>query len=268
VCANKCIIISTSGFQKACFQVAKNHGITLLTLRAVIKEEVNETDNVGHAINITDCILFAGDGKECYRFDDGGRFPYLCRNVRFIVGNQSVTPRGLIDQKILNRPWAFGDDEVEFRFKFPQNIVAKIPYEPDIIIAGGQFKLKKIETRITTHPHLDNHIRQYMATRYELIDESGETYYSASAVGLPLGYFNSIVPGKFYTIPSLSMNYYCEKIDGNIVSWILVESYQHGQLLRARIQQDIEYAWAYVEVDDERTIQRLQLLLKSYLRPN
>jgi hypothetical protein len=72
-----------------------------------------------------------------------------------------------------------------------------------------------------------------------------------------------IKPGKFYVDPSLNYYYYCEKIEGDLVHWILVESYQHGDLFQAKFTQEKRYATNYVTLTKARKIKRLEEMLKK-----
>jgi hypothetical protein len=54
------------------------------------------------------------------------------------------------------------------------------------------------------------------------------------------------------------MYYYCKRIDDNVATICLVESFQLGMLFQAEFKQEIKYAKLYVLVTDKTTLQRLQ----------
>ncbi len=114
---------------------------------------------------------------------------------------------------------------------------------------------------------MDNHVRAGLATKVELRDAEGNLEHVARLTDLELGYDRPIEVGKFYVLPSLQNYYYCERIDDDLVSWVLVESYQHGHLIQAEIKQKLQYAGHYVEVTDEPTLGRLNAMLTHLKRP-
>jgi hypothetical protein len=75
---------------------------------------------------------------------------------------------------------------------------------------------------------------------------------------LALGFDTVLEQGKFYENPNLAIYYYCEGVQGNTVTWCMVESYQLGQLIQAQFTQDVTYARHYVEVTDRDTLLRLR----------
>jgi hypothetical protein len=68
--------------------------------------------------------------------------------------------------------------------------------------------------------------------------------------------------GHFYRDPRLGFYYFCDKISGDIASWVLIESYQHGHLIQARFNQSIEASVDYEEVASEGELARLWLMLE------
>jgi len=71
--------------------------------------------------------------------------------------------------------------------------------------------------------------------------------------------------GHFYISPNVKdYFYYCEKIDNNIVEWILLESYQHGGLFQARFTVKPSFSVHYLEVKEQKEIMRLNNVLKEF----
>ena len=79
---------------------------------------------------------------------------------------------------------------------------------------------------------------------------------SASALG--------INEGNFYFVTSLNFFYYCDKIEADTVHWILIESYQHGNLLQVEFTQLPKDANNYILVVDQDDLIRLMMLLYEY----
>ncbi len=80
---------------------------------------------------------------------------------------------------------------------------------------------------------------------------------------LPLG-DGKIEIGTFYFIYNPLIYYLCERIVGETVHWVMVESFQSGDLARARFTQDIEWARSYIRVSDLKTIARLRKRFADY----
>ena len=112
-------------------------------------------------------------------------------------------------------------------------------------------------------PAVAPHIRESMARKLVIADESGEFSYQVDYSDIPLGFDTVLEPGKFYMNPSFHNCYYCKSIEDKLVSWVLVESYQHGTLFQGEFTQDIEYSKYYVEVTDEKRLVRLKRMLQA-----
>jgi len=77
---------------------------------------------------------------------------------------------------------------------------------------------------------------------------------------------SGIQEGNFYIDPGLNYFYYCEKIEDDVIHWILLESYQHGSLIQAAFTQLIEHATGYVLVTEKKDLIRLTMMLYNFNR--
>lgn len=77
------------------------------------------------------------------------------------------------------------------------------------------------------------------------------------------GFDPGVKEGHFYVDPHLNFFYFCEKIEGDTIYWILVESYQHGHLIQVRFTQSTENVRHYVEVKDKEVLNRLEQMLNN-----
>lgn len=80
---------------------------------------------------------------------------------------------------------------------------------------------------------------------------------------LPLG-DGDVRPGRYYFIYHPLIYYRCEAIEGDVIRWTIVESFQSGQLQRARFTQDRAWARSYIPVTDKAVITRLKKRLVDY----
>lgn len=90
-----------------------------------------------------------------------------------------------------------------------------------------------------------------------------ETKYSLNT--LPLGN-EAVVAGEFYFINHPLAYYVCAAIEGDLVRWHLIESFQNGERLSATYTQQRRYASGYIPVTDKMIRKRLQRRLEHYLK--
>jgi hypothetical protein len=81
---------------------------------------------------------------------------------------------------------------------------------------------------------------------------------ASSQDGLELGFNTAFAAGAFYEQPRRAHFYYCDHVAGDIATLYLVESFQLGRFIRAKLQVKTEYANLYVPVTDKAILQRLQ----------
>lgn len=62
------------------------------------------------------------------------------------------------------------------------------------------------------------------------------------------------------------MYYYCDSIQGDLVRWHLIESFQNGEKITATMTQEIKYSPQYIPVADKKILNRLQRRLDDYLK--
>ncbi len=266
--ANKAIVVSSSGFQSGCFQVASRHGIKLLTLNEKTETDIKELiADVTPALNIYSVKLKISNSSQYYELEDvGGRLHYLMNNITIKSETTSKSLNQIVYEWQLSLPNLSIDNENSIVIPFLGNATAVFPNAEPLKIDSMLFKCKFVEAFIPKFPVLDNYIREELNTGYELIDESGNIIHSIDQSELKIGFDTQLEVGKFYEIPKLHNSYYCEKIENGIVSWVLVESYQHGHLIQARFTQKVEYSCYYVEITDKKRISNLRLLLKKLKR--
>ncbi len=256
--ANEAIMVSSNGYQSGCYEVAKRHGISLLTLNE--KFELDQSSlfkEVTPALNIYDVRFIQPSGEEILLEDEGGSLHYHMTHIQLVSKTREINPNQLINEWQLDKPYLDAASASGVLIKLEQGTIAMIPYEESVEVVSIKFKCKMIQAFIPNQPLPDMHIMEGMRTRYELQNEHGEIVHTALSPEVKLGFDTQVIPGKFYVNPRLHIFYYCEAIDKNIVTWIIVESYQHGQLLRTIFRQDIKYSCYYLEVTDKKSWKNL-----------
>lgn len=264
--ANKSIFVTSNGYQKGCIDVARRHGIILLTLNEKVDVTVKQLScELTPAVNIYDVYLII-DNNLRYELDDfpSGRLQYLMRNIKIKSNNFKATLDSVIMDWQSTKYCSFLKEENKSSISFNPGTCIEIPYDGLHAIFSMNFKYKMIDVAISDEPFLDNHIIESLSTKYELIDESGNVKCATNLSRLSLGHQDDVQKGYFYFLPSISCHYYCYGIDEVYVYFTLVESYQHGQLVRARLKIYKKDSSRYIKVTDSKTIFRLQLLLDDY----
>jgi len=261
--ANKTIFISSRGYQSGCFPVAERHGIQLLVLSETAEVSIPELiERFTPGLNVYHVSFRDARSGESIEFEDwGGRLSYLMNHSKLVSVEGQKTPNQLIYEWQLTQPPINIDSETKIKVPLASGTKLRQPHGEDVPVDEMLFTCSFIELAVTKQPGLDNHIRQGISTRVELRDAAGKVQHRSRLVDLPLGYDAPVQPGHFYELPSMFNRYYCEKIEGNLVTWTVVESYQHGHLFQATLTQKIKYSSHYVEVIEPKVLARLKEML-------
>lgn len=129
----------------------------------------------------------------------------------------------------------------------------EIPLKP---LACVHIRIGMTKARVVTGPFIfDPYV---LVPDVKVTDVATGEEKKFSQHGLALGVDTVFAEGKFYEQPQLATCYYCERIEGNLATIYLVESFQHGRLIQAKMTVEKKYANLYVPVSDKAVIQRLQ----------
>lgn len=259
--ANQAVMVSASGYQSGCEKVATRHGIRLLTLMEVTSLRFDDlVKEVRPMLNVYQ-VRFERPGTADYELEDiGGKLAYLMTHTKIRLSDMELTPDKVIDE-ISGRHVVIDSPRREFRATFPALAVVDVPHEPAFEATAIKFIAETINAVVPNRPVFDNHIMESMATAVELRGFDGKLEHKADLKDLDLGFDSHIEVGGFYNIPQLHINYYCDSISDGLVRWFLVESYQHGMLFQAVMQQKLKNCKGYVRITDQATISRLNSLL-------
>lgn len=260
--ANKAVLISSNGFQSGCLTVAKRHGIQLLTASEISDTSIPELiDRLAPALNIYSVRFVSGKSDDEIQFEDwGGRLAYLMSHSVLKSKGGERTPNQLIHEWQVAHPNIQIDRPNEVEIPLPPQSVLRMPLEAPTAVTAMRFTCSFVEVAISKVPLPDNHILRGVRSRIELRDPEGKVHHSARMGDLPLGFDNPVRPGRYYELSALFSRYYCESVDGDMVTWALIESYQHGDLLQAIFTQKLKYSSTYTEVTDLAILERLKKL--------
>ena len=97
-----------------------------------------------------------------------------------------------------------------------------------------------------------------------VISGDEETFFGG---GLDLAPDTVFEEGKFYEDPHTGFKYKCESLSGGeTATMFMVESYQHGEALAARMKFHAKYSSKYLEIADQEEIDRLEWLYQEILK--
>lgn len=265
--ANKAVFVSSNGYQSGCIPVAQRHGIKLIIINEKIEIDTSRlTSELVPAVNIYNVRFILQNGREFILEDEGGRLDYLLGHISLSIAGRTKTPNEILSTWSVEISKLHFETEYQEEFTFPKNTIASIPYDDDITIEKMRFSYKLTKAGIINGPAIDDHILEGLGTFYELKDENGNIISTIPARKAHLGFDTKLEQGKFYSIPYLHNNYYCEKIENDKAHFILIESYQLGMLFQAKFVQKTKYSYNYIEVTDKNCLTRLNRMLKHFYK--
>ena len=265
--ANVAVLASASGFQSGARACAKENNITLL--------QVTTSDDVDPSVfgakwgavidmlQVQEITLeFLGGEKTAlpivanvltyyanHTILETGSTRYTLDSV-ISPHSQTLVQRGACDDYVIPLPAGTA-------VTAPQDGV--IPLKP---LRAVHLRTEMVKARTFQGPYAVDPSFLLPNVNVHNVNTGEDTVFKYSQ--LPFGLDNTFQPGKFYEAAGLGYFYFCEGVKNSIADIILIESFQHGQLLQATLKLDVKYAKHYISVTDKNTLQRLQLRLDRY----
>lgn len=279
--ANKAVFVTAAGFQEGAITVAKRHGTDLFTVTfdqlevqlpmnaSYVCVQKNPSSQSRRAeLGIGEETLGACIESITLQYANGDRrnLPVEQSQMTYCVKQTSLADgRSLAD---IVRAEPIFDIELDQRiFRSvkldpPQRMNAKDEYFfPSGIVSQIEWEIVGTMGRpITGNVRIDPNL--FMAPVIYTNVLTGQTQ-RFSLDQLPLG-DKRLVVGKFYFINHPLNYFHCAGIDGDLVTWDLIESFQNGGLVRATYTQKMEWARTYIPVKDKAIIKRLVGRLNDY----
>jgi hypothetical protein len=262
-------MISSGGFQSGAFEVAKRHHVRLFT----IEEQVQDQKPIpGESIDGMSFVslTFRVVGSEAV-------IEVPSRSARFaFVWKQGRISRGGIETSIEDvaraaRPTDFATLPIgreETTIELGSNAILTFPYEDPVVVSSMTYS--RIAQRFTkpavplptgSARALDPFLQERFQLSFLLRDQSGDVVQENQLRGLPFGFDTVLRERTFYESPALGFHYYLKKIAPDLLTWIAIETYQHGRLIQIEFTQKAEHAKGMVIVTDESTLTRLGRIL-------
>ena len=269
VLANKAVMVSSAGFQSGAVDAAKRHGIKLLTIDEAF-EHPHPFDIKGQTPGI--CIYHArfirgDDGKDIPLEETTGRFEYLWKESSLLYRSRERKLKDWVTTLEPTIRTTIPDREETVTLNFHPGALWKQPYEEDVLIRAFVFHRRPIDFVIpgdTGYSGLDRYLLERMGLSIRVMDEYGEILESKKLQEIAFDFDTHLQPGKFYWSPAVGFYYHFDGVDGDLLKWTLLESYQHGHLIQAKFTQKRENSRGYVEVEDENVLCRLRRMLRAW----
>lgn len=283
--ANKAVFVTAAGFQDGAIKIAKRHGVDLFTVSfdhadcslpespelismrnghasRLRKDALQVTIGEPHIINNIERIaLIYADGTVWDVPSEQSQMAYCCaktilseertlQDVLQVVAHARPDPDQSQSMRIPLEPHT--PVVPPDRFFVPAGVVTAI----DVTVAGRQARPLSGPTLIDpscfSAPVVYTNVLTGESSRFGLSQ-------------LPLG-GKRVSVGRFYFLYHPLRYYYSDAIKGQLVRWILVESFQNGQLVAVTLMQDVKFSSFYIPVTDKKILNRLQGRLDDYRR--
>lgn len=262
--ADKAVMFSANGFQQGAKEVARRHKISLVTLGSLNKSSEDLAKSMAPILHLSG-FRFEADAKPPNIIilpDEIGVMRSLMRDIRVEVDGESISPEELLAKNRIEAQKKASGMVSTCQIKFPNgavlihpNTLSRTPvrsfvYEQILMTEADAAELEHYSNEASLSADIVQ-IRDVLTEETRLVDTSLIDH----------GFDTVVEAGKFYTNPKLGFSYYVEKIDGSLVTYFLVESYQLGNLMQVQYTQDIKYSTQFVEITDAKEIIRLTEML-------
>lgn len=279
--ANKSVFVTAAGFQEGAKTVAQRHGVDIFTIAfdlteatipsaaaLLVRRNPKASPDMVPEFSIGDPEPVATVQSFSVIYDDGtvASIPNEPSQMTYYMQRTKIEDGRFLTNVVEEQPiYQLADGQViTFQESFSHATLMTPPDE--YFFPKGRVKKMSWEVFGEKRRPILGNIR---------IDPSlfaGRVVYTNALSGemlkfgfdqLPLG-SRDVIPGQYYFLYHPLIYYRCESIDGDTVVWTLVESFQSGELMRARFTQDIMYAQSYIPVSDKLIISRLERRLADY----
>ena len=272
--ANKAVFVTAAGFQSGAVSVAQNHGIDLFTLTfddevtipsaaslltrqnpeapADMKPEFSISDPELMAC-VTDFVITYADGTTGTVPNEPSQMTYYMRRTK--VGD------GRTIQEIV-------EEQQDFELVEGREIRRRQAFQPAMQVTPPDTYFFKADLASSMAWNIVCEMGRQILGNIKIDPNlfAGRVNYTNVLTGevlkftfdqLPLG-DQDVKPGQFYFVYHPLIYYRCEAVAGDTVHWMIVESFQSGDLMRGRFTQDIAWASSYIPVTDKAIIARLE----------
>jgi len=262
---NLAILVSSSGFDEDCSDLTLECGVRLLTSDVI---DAMSPDVLTRALDLV--LHFFGFHFHLQQQsrligipEEPGVLKLFAEDLKIQGPNIDTNMKGLLDVASAKvGPIATGKQQV-FNVPFPEGTVMIHPNtgQKTIVTAFSltYWVMPQIDLASTeglgSDPFLnDVSIREELAKRNPIADPSQ----------IETGFPTLLKVGKYYYNPQLQFSYICERRKKNKCLVVLLESYQGGHLIQARMVLAREQSKQFVEVTERAELERLSKLYEKF----
>lgn len=283
--ANKAIMVSAFGFQSGAKEVAIRENVELYSLRQINKLPENVLTDVFLSFVVVQPFAFRTKNEPAFVFSsDLNILQYQLENIRFTnyedltLGDlirpftQLVHPTplpGVPDIVKAGFPWKRATaSPVKASWRMSENTKLILPdSKKEILIEEFLFIYFAQTIRLLNLGGIDPTVFALFGKQYEYKNELSNEVTLIDPSTLPMGVNTVFEVGNFYTQPQLKgFVYYCETLDDEFATVLLLKSYQHGQLVRMQLRQPLSTSRDYVEITDRDEIDRAKKLFDEFVQ--
>lgn len=264
--ADKAVMVSSSSYQEGAFAVAERHHIELFGLSFVDEVPADLLfQELFPCLQIYQMRLRRTDLDSWLALpDDRNLPPYLAVHLTIRTGIQVRKLHEFIDSNYSQILSQATSDSQEFRIPLPAGAIAFIPHlRQEFPVSEVSFLFRITSFQVLKQPGLDPFL---LSGTYEYRDFRTGAVRQIPKYRVRVANNTVLQPGRFYFNLNMEFSYYCERIEGDIATMILVESYQHGMLVQVEYTQSVKYQDQYVEITDAEEIARLKRVGHNILR--
>lgn len=262
--ASLAVMVAASGFQSGAVEVARRHGVRLLTLKSLSDTpEGKIKDELMPVLLYYQFRFHRADGTGAIQLaEEPGVLRLALRTMKLEGPGMDTTPervlqqyRGAAQQMMSNEPRSLNIEFPPGSVLIHPNTGERTPIKSfSFMFCVLAAKDLKRTGGFGDDPYLDGSV-------YKLRDEISKEETTIDASELQLGFDTILEVGKFYHNPHLKFSYYCEEVQGEKATMVALEARQHGRNFQAQFVTPKDWWWQFTEVEDEDEIERLKALL-------
>jgi hypothetical protein len=283
--ASKAVFVTAAGYQSGALAVAERHGVDLFTVAFdEQKLEISSTNtylvmrnpDAPDAPNGTVPELKIGDLEVVLAVEQATLI--YSNRTRWVMPNEPSQMQYYVEKTLFDDGTTLNEFLQTQRLSVPspgKTLLDRIKIKPARRISPPddyyfpQGKLSAIECMVASREgrglsgniRIDPSVFRHPVI-YTNVQTGEETHFSLDQ--LPLG-AKRAEPGSFYFNLHPLRYLYCDSVEGELITWHLVESFQCGDMNRGTFTQKAQYSVYYIPVTDKVIIKRLERRLSDYL---
>lgn len=258
-------IVMVIGEGKKAIQLAKIKGIVVLTLDVL--SHVPKTfwpDLFKPGLSVYGFrFKVVGQQIEIAIPEEPALLAYMMRELKVVGPDIDTTPEAIVEQNDGEFVELATSTQKTFSVQLPENTSMIHPNSSrstPISAFSCDYRLIALCGFVTKEGLGTDHYLLGSTLKDDLVKKNPEI--DAGRIGI--GFDTKLQSGKYYYNPTLQFSYYCESARKGTARLVLIESYQGGNLLQARVMVSTQLSPQYVEVTAPSELARLSELYEKF----